>query len=82
MPATNRYWTAKQRGTKRYQIYKRDGFRCLCCGEDDPKELTLDHIVPQCEGKNNSAKNLQTLCRECNRLKGDDTFDYRRAAAE
>ena len=35
---------------KREQIYERDGKRCIVCGCDDKRKLTLDHIIPQSLG--------------------------------
>lgn len=52
-------------------VYARDEYRCVNCGEDDRKLLTLDHIRPKSKGGTNALANLQTLCRDCNGLKGD-----------
>mgnify|MGYP003453256218 CR=1 FL=1 len=54
--------------SKREEIYKRDGNKCVQCGSD--KELTLDHIIPKWAGGTNSYENLQTMCGTCNRRKG------------
>ena len=56
----------------RYDIMKRDGFRCCLCGRsaDNGIELEVDHIVPISKGGNTVYNNLQTLCRDCNRGKG------------
>ena len=56
----------------RYNIMKRDGFRCCLCGRSaaDGIELEVDHIVPISKGGNTVYSNLQTLCRDCNRGKG------------
>ena len=59
--------------TKREFIYKRDGYKCVRCGEDDRAELTLDHIVPVSRGGTERNSNLQTMCRHCNGLKADKT---------
>lgn len=58
--------------TLRYDIMKRDGFRCCLCGRsaDNGIELEVDHIVPISKGGNTVYSNLQTLCRDCNRGKG------------
>jgi HNH endonuclease len=51
-------------------VLKRDGRRCLECGETD--DLTIDHkIVPWSEGGSSTdPDNLQVLCRSCNSRKG------------
>lgn len=56
----------------RYDILKRDNFRCRLCGRSakDGIELEVDHIIPISKGGTSDLKNLQTLCRDCNRGKG------------
>lgn len=53
----------------------RDGFTCLFCGVDlhevEPRDITLDHIVPQSKGGTNDSKNLGTSCLRCNCSKQD-----------
>lgn len=56
-------------------IFKRDGFKCLCCGYD--KRLEIDHIIPVSKGGENKLSNLQTLCKSCNCIKKDRFKDYR-----
>jgi 5-methylcytosine-specific restriction endonuclease McrA len=61
---------------KREQIHTRDGQRCLACGSTE--RLTLDHIIPLCQGGTNHENNPQTLCVKCNTAeKGGKTIDYR-----
>lgn len=59
----------------RFQIMKRDGFRCQLCGVTalgNPRlELEIDHKVPLSRGGTNNAINLWTLCRDCNQGKSD-----------
>ena len=59
----------------RFAIYKRDGYRCRCCGRRT-KDLEIDHIVPISKGGKSTYDNLQTLCRRCNKLKGTKTVRY------
>lgn len=55
----------------RYDIFKRDSFRCQYCGRSAPDViLEIDHITPVAEGGGNDAFNLITSCRDCNRGKG------------
>lgn len=56
-------------------IFKRDNFKCLCCGSDS--DLTIDHIKPISKGGNNHINNLQTLCKTCNLKKMTKTINYR-----
>ncbi len=51
------------------RVKQRDGKRCLCCGEDRPRSLQVDHILPRYLGGSNILDNLQTLCKRCNRRK-------------
>ena len=58
------------RPEKRLAIYLRDRFTCLYCLTDlhgaDPRDITLDHLVPVSDGGTNDADNLVTACRACN----------------
>lgn len=59
----------------RENIYKRDNYECVYCGEDNKKLLTLDHVVPQSKGGPNSWENLVTACKRCNGEKSDLTLE-------
>jgi len=61
------------------QVYKRDNYQCLCCGKERRKgvSLEIDHILPIAMGGKNTPSNLQTLCRQCNGIKGVNEIDYR-----
>ena len=59
----------------RENIYKRDNYECVYCGEDNKKLLTLDHVVPQSKGGPNSWENLVTACKKCNGEKSDLTLE-------
>jgi 5-methylcytosine-specific restriction endonuclease McrA len=55
----------------RYEILKRDGFKCVLCGKTAKEtRLEVDHIIPLCDGGKSVKSNLRTLCFECNRGKG------------
>jgi hypothetical protein len=66
----------------RYQVFHRDGFRCVACGRrggDDGVVLHVDHIVPRSKGGEDTLDNLQTLCSACNLGKSNrDDTDLRR----
>lgn len=51
----------------RYQVFKRDGWRCRSCGAtSESVSLHVDHIVPVSKGGTSDLDNLQTLCADCN----------------
>lgn len=54
---------------RRQEIYERDGYRCVKCGNKSRK-LTLDHKIPVSKGGTNATENLQTMCGGCNHAKG------------
>ena len=57
----------------RYDVMKRDHFRCCLCGRSskDGVKLEVDHIVPVSKGGRTTMDNLQTLCWDCNRGKSN-----------
>ena len=59
----------------RYQVLKRDNFKCCTCGASPAKEpsveLHIDHIIPWSKGGETTLENLQTLCSKCNIGKSD-----------
>ena len=61
----------------RYQVMRRDGFRCQLCGatQADGVKLHVDHIIPVSKGGTSDIGNLRTLCDRCNRGKGDQ-FEF------
>ncbi len=52
----------------RYDVLKRDNFRCVLCGmsSKDGAILHVDHIVPVSKGGKTEIDNLRTLCEKCN----------------
>jgi len=57
--------------TKRYEVMMRDNFSCCLCGNGTEGKLEVDHRVPVSKGGSDDMDNLQTLCFDCNRGKGD-----------
>jgi hypothetical protein len=53
----------------RVHVWERDGGRCARCGADE--DLQFDHVIPVAKGGASGAANLQLLCGDCNRQKGD-----------
>lgn len=62
----------------RYQILKRDGFKCVICGrsQKDGAKLHVDHIKPVSKGGKTEESNLRTLCDMCNLGKSDAYDPY------
>lgn len=55
----------------RFEVFKRDGFKCQYCGAHPPSVLLhVDHIKPVAEGGRNDHDNLVTACEPCNLGKG------------
>lgn len=58
----------------RYEILRRDRFRCVMCGRSPAAtpgiELHVDHIVHRARGGSNQASNLRSLCNQCNLGRG------------
>lgn len=58
----------------RFQILKRDAYRCRLCGvsaaDGIEVRLEVDHITPRSKGGTDDMINLWTLCFACNRGKG------------
>lgn len=52
----------------RYDVLRRDGFRCVLCGmsSKDGAVLHVDHIIPISKGGKTEMSNLRTLCERCN----------------
>lgn len=58
----------------RYDILKRDNFKCVICGRTPKKDgvtLHVDHIIPVSKGGKTEPENLRTLCSICNLGKSD-----------
>lgn len=55
----------------RFEIFKRDGYKCMYCGAHPPAVLLhIDHIKPVADGGKNDIDNLITACEPCNLGKG------------
>jgi len=56
----------------RIAVLRRDRQACRHCGEISKNiEMEIDHIIPLSKGGRDVFVNLQTLCRPCNRKKGN-----------
>ena len=55
---------------RREQIFSRDEYQCVYCGERfEPGLLTVDHVQPRMRGGDRSGGNLVTACGACNARK-------------
>lgn len=60
----------------RFEVFKRDGFRCQYCGSSPPEVvLEIDHIHPVAKGGTNAIDNLLAACYSCNRGKSDGLLE-------
>jgi len=60
----------------RFEVFKRDGFRCQYCGRTPPDVvLEVDHIIPKATGGQDTIHNYITACVDCNRGKGSTKLD-------
>ncbi len=65
----------------RFEVFKRDGFRCRYCGAPATSaRLEADHVVPKSDGGPDEAANLVTACFDCNRGKSNVPLDESRLA--
>lgn len=57
----------------RFDVFRRDGFRCRYCGKsvDDGAILHADHVIAESKGGPTTLENLVTACQECNIGKSD-----------
>jgi 5-methylcytosine-specific restriction endonuclease McrA len=88
---SNEFWAVFQRHhdwkPARGAAIRRDGFKCVRCGESDYDLLEVNHIVPR-EGKgygrgcHHHQDNLETLCRKCHVIETTKQRRSRSQAAE
>jgi hypothetical protein len=66
---------------KRLRILERDGYACTYCNADlTYNNMTIDHVVPRCQGGGDEYTNLVACCASCNSSKGGRTPEQWRAA--
>ena len=62
---------------KRGEIFARDNYRCVFCGQVFPaEELSVDHLQARSRGGDRSGGNLVTACGACNLKKGRTRLAY------
>ncbi len=59
----------------RRNLFLRDNFTCQYCGKKltNPKERTIDHIIPKSRGGRTIWSNVVLCCKKCNLKKGNKT---------
>lgn len=66
---------AKRKSTgkkSRFEVFKRDGFKCQYCGRTPPDVvLEVDHVIPISADGEHIIDNMVTACFDCNRGKGN-----------
>lgn len=76
-------WSPEWRALRK-KVLDRYGYRCMCCGSEpkDLRKINVDHIKPRKYFPELALveDNLQVLCGECNKRKGNrHQTDYRAA---
>ena len=77
---TREYFTFRKGRVRfgRHLLFLRDLFQCAYCEEFfSPKELTVDHVIPRCEGGKTVWTNTVTACSVCNLKKGNKRWTPR-----
>lgn len=60
----------------RFEILRRDGFRCKYCGKAASEvELVVDHVIPSTLGGPDTPDNLVAACKPCNAGKSSVPLD-------
>lgn len=67
----------------RFEVLKRDGFRCVYCGAPArTSRLEIDHVVATANGGSDDSSNLVTACSTCNSGKSNVPLDQVRLAPD
>jgi 5-methylcytosine-specific restriction endonuclease McrA len=62
----------QQRKMTRFEIFNRDQYMCMYCGQK-ARQLTLDHVIPRFRGGKHTWENVVSACAPCNRRKAGRT---------
>lgn len=55
-------------------VFARDKWTCQYCKKTLPaNQLTVDHVIPRCQGGVTCWENVTTACKDCNAHKGNKT---------
>lgn len=67
----------------RKHLYGEQGGHCAGCSEHfQARHFEVDHIIAKSKGGTDHLTNLQLLCSNCNRIKGDRGMEYLRTKLE
>ena len=80
--SNSRYIASNKIGWSRKKVLERDGWKCVKCGNDDRRQLSLEHLTPRnrwdqiSKERNyqyslNSYENCVCLCKTCNSSKSN-----------
>lgn len=59
--------SSKDKRRRRRSLVRRDGLVCqICWAPRDLSTLTIDHVIPRCEGGPDALSNLRLACQPCN----------------
>lgn len=60
----------------RRQVISRDGCVCTYCGDQlEVSQVTVDHLIPETRGGEDSVENLVVACAPCNKDKANFTYE-------
>jgi 5-methylcytosine-specific restriction endonuclease McrA len=74
--SANRWSGGRRWSAIRKRVLARDHYTCQACGlvDSSGRYLHVDHIVPRALGGADALDNAQTLCWQCNGIKGMSTM--------
>lgn len=71
----------RDKRTRRKKVYSKTNGKCYYCGcilhlcSNGRTRMTIDHLIPKCNGGSDDIANLVPACKICNCKKGDKNPD-------
>jgi 5-methylcytosine-specific restriction endonuclease McrA len=62
----------QRRKMSRDEVFTRDNNSCQYCGAN-PRDMTIDHVIPRCKGGEFTWTNVVSACKACNHRKAGRT---------